>query len=413
MHRAEDSWARLVFAIISAGLIGGCASASKRIDESIDRIAWAERGSPVWEEATKTLIDLDRTAARTLTAAMGEGWYRGEHFREHPEEIDRIRYGAAFVLGTLKYKAAVAALDDYLAATQPDYVRKEMAWALGEIGMVADELPAQADALAGQVEDKDLFVALEMAIALCKMDDERGDSLLSAALGSDAPEITQRVEDGLLEAGYHAVPFLVEARGREDLVLRERADEILTQIREDLVDALKDKKREVRLEAARALGNIGDKEAVEPLAAVLKEDGDSLVRLWAATSLSKMNDGRGISYLFDALGSDDTIARIKAIGALVEVGEAVEGDLIEALRNENPLIRSGAAQILGAGGMKKAVPALTAALKDSIPEARWNAAIALGRMDAAEAAGSLKPLLEDPDDTVVYYADWALAQLGD
>jgi len=246
---------------------------------------------------------------------------------------------------------------------------------------------------------------------LCKMDDDRGDSLLSVILGSHDPEISQRIRKGLLEAGHHAVPFLVEMRSREDRVLRERADGILAQIRDDLVDALKDKKRDVRRESARALGDIGDKEAIEPLAGALKEDGDSLVRLWAATSLSKMNDRRGISYLFDALGSSDSIGRIKAIGALVEVGDAVEGELIEALKNENSLIRSGAAQILGTGGTKKAVPGLIAALKDGEPEVRWNAAIALGRMDAAKAVGSLKPLLEDPDDTVAYYADWALAQL--
>ena len=413
MRRDDVGWAKLAFAMVLTGFVVGCTSASKRIDESIDRIAWAERGSPIWEKAIETLRDLDRTAARTLTTTMGEDWYRGEDFREHQEEIDRIRYGAAFVLGTLKYKAAVAALASYLAATQPDYVRKEMARALGEIGTVTDELAAQADVITTHLGDEDPFVALEMAIALCKMDDDRGDSLLSVVLGSDDPKISQRVGNGLLEAGYHAVPFLVGARSQGDQMLRERANQILAQIRDDLVDALKDKKRDVRRESARALGDIGDKEAIEPLAGALKEDGDSLVRLWAATSLSKMNDRRGISYLFDALGSNDSIGRIKAIGALVEVGDAVEGELIEALKNENPLIRSGATQILGTGGTKKAVPGLIAALKDGEPEVRWNAAIALGRMDAAEAVGSLKPLLEDPDDTVEYYANWALAQLVD
>lgn len=412
MHQIAGSIrACVLFVMLLAGFVAGCSNASKRIDESIDRIAWTEQGAPIWEAAIEMLIDLDRTAARTLTSAMGEGWYRGEHFREYQEEIDRIRYGAAVVLGTLKYKAAVAALDDYLADTQPNTVRKKMAWALGEIGTVADELTGQADALAGQLEDEDPSVALEMAIALCKMDDDRGDSLLAAALTSGDPEINPRVENGLLEAGVHAVPFLIEVRSREDPVLHERADGVLAQIRDDLVDALKDKERGIRRQAARALGDIGDKKAVEFLAAVLKEDEDGLVRLWAATSLSKMGDRRGISYLFDALGSDDSIGRIKAVGALVEVGDAVEGELIEALRSENSLVRGGAAQILGTGGMKKAVPALIALLKDSEPEVRWNAAIALGKMDAAEAVESLKPVLEDPDDTVAYYAEWALAQL--
>ncbi|MCK5526973.1 MAG: HEAT repeat domain-containing protein [Candidatus Latescibacteria bacterium] len=401
----------VLFVMVLAGVAAGCSNASKRIDESMDRIAWTEQGSPVWEAATEKLIDLDRAAARTLTSAMGEAWYRAEDFRAYQKEMERIRCGAAFVLGTLKYKAAVAALAAHIVNTQPNTVRKKMAWALGEIGTAADVLTVHVDAIAKQLEEEDPLVALEMAIALCKMDDDRGDALLAAALSSDSPEISQRVGNGMLEAGVRAVPFLIGVRSREDRVLRERIDGIFGRMRDDLLDALKDKKRAVRREAARALGDIGDTKAVEFLATVLKEDEDGFVRLWAATSLSKMNDGRGISYLFEALGSNDTISRIKAIGALAEVGDAVEGELIEALRNENPLIRGGAAQILGAGGMKKAAPALIAALTDREPEVRWNAAIALGKMDAADAVESLKPVLEDRDDTVAYYAEWALSEL--
>jgi HEAT repeat protein len=412
MHQISGSIrASALFVILLAGVVAGCSNALKRIEDSIDRMAWSEPGSPNCEASIETLIGFGRVAARTLTKALGEAWYRAEDFREYQEEIDRIRCGAAFVLGTLKYKAAVAALDDYIVNTQPDCVRKKMAWALGEIGTVADGLTVQVDALVVQLEDEDPLVALEMAIALCKMDDERGDSLLVAALGSGEPEIRQRVEDGLLEGTYHVVPFLVQTRSRGDRMLRERIDGIFGQMRDDLLDALKDKKRDVRRESARALGDIGDEKAVEFLAVVLKEDKDGLVRLWAATSLSKMNDGRGISYLFEALGSNDNISRIKAIGALAEVGDAVEGELIEALGNENTLIRGGAAQILGAGGIKKAAPALIALLKDSEPEVRWNAAIALGKMDAAEAVESLRSVLEDPDETVAYYAEWALGQL--
>lgn len=393
-------------------LFGSCASTTKRIDEAIDRLAWAKHGSEIWTSSVKTLVDLDRTAARTLTSALSEAWYRGKHFREFQTEIENIRYGAARVLGTLKYKAAVGALDDYLASSQPDYVRREMAWALGEIGTVVDGLTAQADVLANQLNDEDPFVALEMAIALCKMDDPRGDSLLIAALGSDNPEISQRAENGLLEADYHAVAPLLNALAAGG-PSASKGREVLEKLIGQLVDDLSSNDKDVRWKTARALGGLPEdmqEKAREPLAGLLN-DSYSLVRLWAATSLSKMGDRRGREYLFKALGSKDNINRIKAIGALIEAGTSVEEELLQALDDPNGLVRAGAIYALGEGKMERAVPALVKALDDSSAAVRWNAAVALGKIGRRDVAESLRPLLADRDSTVVYYADWALARL--
>jgi HEAT repeat protein len=401
-------WGVWMMAILS----GGCASTTKRIDEAIDRLAWAEHESDIWTSSVETLIDLDRTAARTLTSALGQGWYRAEQFREFQREVDNIRYGAARVLGTLRYKAAVAALDDYLPNTQPDYVRKEMAWALGEIGTVVEGLTAQADAIAKQLKDEDPFVALEMAIALCKMDDERGDSLLLAALGSDDSGIWGRVERGLLEADYHGVAPLLKAVAAGGSSAS-RGSAVLERLTDQLVEDLPEDDKDVRWKTARVLGDIPEKmqgKVREPLADLL-DDSYSLVRLWAATSLSKMGDPRGRDYLFEALGSEDNVSRIKAIGALIEAGVSVEEELLHALDGANVLVRAGAIYVLGEGRMERAVLPLVKALDDTSAAIRWNAAVALGKIGRGEAAKALRPLLADRDSTVVYYANWALARL--
>ena len=59
-----------------------------------------------------------------------------------------------------------------------------------------------------------------------------------------------------------------------------------------------------------------------------------------------------------------------------------------------------------------AVPQLLAALGDQTPEVRCNAVIALGRIAAPETREELKKLLADGDDTVAYYAEWALNQFA-
>ena len=54
-----------------------------------------------------------------------------------------------------------------------------------------------------------------------------------------------------------------------------------------LIEALNDKYGDFRLEAARALGNIGDSRAIEPLIEALKDE-DNYVREAARAALEKI-----------------------------------------------------------------------------------------------------------------------------
>ena len=70
------------------------------------------------------------------------------------------------------------------------------------------------------------------------------------------------------------------------------------------------------------------------------------------------------------------------------------------------------AQVLGQALVEAAATALLNATRDDAADVRWSAAIALGRMGAADSRDRLRELLEDSDATVAYYADWALRQVG-
>ena len=103
--------------------------------------------------------------------------------------------------------------------------------------------------------------------------------------------------------------------------------------------------------AAEALGEIGDARAVEPLIGVLSSSDYPGVHCRAAEALGKIGDARAVEPLIEALndsGEENNPSNSKfAAGALGKIGNAraVEG-LIEALVNDDgnalePLIRIG------------------------------------------------------------------------
>jgi HEAT repeat protein len=119
---------------------------------------------------------------------------------------------------------------------------------------------------------------------------------------------------------------------------------------EPLMAALEDKDWVVRFAAAQALGNIGDKQAVEPLTKAL-EDTDSQVRHWAAHSLGKIGDARAVEALMAALEDKEWVVREPVAVALRNIGDlrAVE-PLIKAIDDRWISVRSVSIQALGEMG---------------------------------------------------------------
>ena len=180
---------------------------------------------------------------------------------------------------------------------------------------------------------------------------------------------------------------------------------------ERLIAALHDRHEGVRERAAEALGKIGDVRAVEPLIPALHDSHED-VRERAAEALGKIGDIRAVEALIAALDDRDERVCWLAAQALGRIGDvrAVEA-LIAALdRHEN--VCSSAAEALGRIGDARAVEPLIAALANFYESVRRAAAEALGRIGDVRAIEALIAALHDRHESVRRAATEALARLG-
>jgi HEAT repeat protein len=200
---------------------------------------------------------------------------------------------------------------------------------------------------------------------------------------------------------------------------------------EDLVANLKSPNAGTRQEAAAALGKSRRREAVTPLAALVR-DPETRVRLEVVRALRALRDVAGIPALVTSLGDGDREVREEAIGTLVEmyterdrvgpvgrflelfsdeydrasiapytvVDPVAERGLAGALRDADPGIREQAALALGILNARSALPALGNALQDPDPGVRGAAATAIGKIGTAADGAPLVRLLADDDAEV-------------
>ena len=279
---------------------------------------------------------------------------------------------------------------------------------MGELGFTE----AAVKDLKGQLADADPVIRLLAAVALVKIGEMAGRDTIVAAVTDGGAELAEMAIEELEGANYHGVPVLVDLLARRD-DRRQRLSRALGEVREQLVRQLEDDDPVVRRESAAGLGEIADPVVVEPLLGML-EDPSNLVRFNAAASLVQLGDRRGTEFLFGALDDTDAVLRLNAIKSLVrlqQVSGQVEGRLMEGLQSDSPRLRSGAAQILGRAQVASAVDELVSTADDADPEVRCNVVIALGHIRAPASRATLERLAGDEDETVAYYAGWALEQL--
>lgn len=193
---------------------------------------------------------------------------------------------------------------------------------------------------------------------------------------------------------------------------------------------LKSDNAEVRLEAVRALGQMGpgSRRAVPDLAAALKDPNDT-VRLNAALALYKVGPEavEALDELIDALKDPHPQVRMNSALALTQLGPACAPfipSMLDAYQNDengshvapfHHSVRQQLGRALGRIGppAKSAVPVLTASLSDGDAGVRATAAFALGRIgpDAASAIPSLELCLNDDEQVVRDSAKTALTLL--
>ncbi len=170
-----------------------------------------------------------------------------------------------------------------------------------------------------------------------------------------------------------------------------------------LIKALQYKKDwEIREYAARALGELGDSQAIAPLIESLS-DFPYAIREAAAEGLSAFGEA-AIEPLVDALIEWE--ARKYAAQALVKIGPAVIPSLKEILEKglfKN--IRRVAAWIVGEIGGKAAAEALTKVLFDEDPDVRRSVARALAAI-GEPAKAQLSAALESQKDAANEDIEW-------
>jgi HEAT repeat protein len=215
---------------------------------------------------------------------------------------------------------------------------------------------------------------------------------------------------------------------------------------EELLGLLKDRRWQVRANAARAVGGIKDARAinlltslvsdrdehpvvrgnaalalalmeavsaVDPLIPLLK-DKDPRVRAAAASALGRLHDSRAVPPLIVALGDANARVRQAVVGGLGSLGGPLVFDpLVRSLADPDGPVREVAAAALGRMQDARAVEPLLAALSDPYANVRINAAGALGVLHDLRALEPLIHLLRDDNEAVRGAAAEALGQLND
>jgi HEAT repeat protein len=252
------------------------------------------------------------------------------------------------------------------------------------------------------------------------------------------PDVDQLKSEGNVKGLRKALKY------KKDDGVREAAAKALGEIGggdalEPLLAALEDEVSAVRGEAAQALGHIGDPRAIDRLTAALGdtdvrksaaealeqlgapsvealvgrlEDEDPEARTIAEETLGRIGDDRAVQPLIARLGDDVVSVRRAAADALGAIGnrDAVE-PLIDALEQDVVSVREEAVQALGNLGDPLAVDWLIAALKDK--ELRMSATEALGKVEHSGAVGALIAMLEDTQYMVRRAAAHALGKIAD
>jgi len=182
-----------------------------------------------------------------------------------------------------------------------------------------------------------------------------------------------------------------------------------------LVLAVEDPQPEVRADAARQLGEIGDQRAVELLIGLLS-DGNDEVESKATDALVKIGSP-AIEPLIKTMEEGDWTSRPNAAVALSQIEDTRINDLLlQDLISPNPDIQESALVAIGDRSISKdGVELLISALSDEDPQVRRAAAIVFGSIKVPTA---VQPLVEafisyEEDMICAQYAQMALINIGE
>ncbi len=179
-----------------------------------------------------------------------------------------------------------------------------------------------------------------------------------------------------------------------------------------LINVLDDGDLRVAVNAARALGVLESREAVDPLSALLMTHKSLDVRATAAESLEKIGEKAAKDALMQGLLDTSVLVRCNSVRALAAcLGEKSEMFIDEARRDGSRLVRATAIECYGTAGLKKRAADINhIATADKDPMMRAAAVSALGMLKDPAVLPMLPPHLSDPDFTVATAAVTAIGE---
>ncbi|MEE9200991.1 MAG: HEAT repeat domain-containing protein, partial [Candidatus Brocadiales bacterium] len=152
---------------------------------------------------------------------------------------------------------------------------------------------------------------------------------------------------------------------------------------------------------AGALGEIGDPSAVTELGELLMENTGQPFSVWtryrAAWALSSMGED-SLMVLLEALRDDEELIRRKSAWALIRIGPPAIPALVRALRDPYARVRERAALAMGWIGDSKAIPSLVRSIYDENFKVRQAVVWAIGHIGGVRADKVLAELVDSDDD---------------
>jgi HEAT repeat protein len=237
------------------------------------------------------------------------------------------------------------------------------------------------------------------------------DRALTRFMGRD--DLRDEVTDALVRHGSATLDLLIAQLTAEDLEVRRSAVVALGRIGDSrataaLVNTLKEES--LAIEAANALAQIGDPQAVEGLLTLIGNK-DASVRQAAVNAVNALVPSSMSNRIVPLLHDPDPNVRESAVKIAGYFGYPESaGTLLELSRDADERVRRAAIEHLPFVEDEGTLDTLVHALKEEVPNVRAAAARALGNMDDPQVVRQLIEALSDEDVWVRYFSARALGR---
>ncbi|MBN2231057.1 MAG: HEAT repeat domain-containing protein, partial [Candidatus Thorarchaeota archaeon] len=321
-------------------------------------------------------------------------------------EDHRVRIGAAEALGRLRFNYSVEPL---IAALHDEHriVRQNAAWALGRMHRYFSGKTLRKENVLEALEncmrnDDYLPARLNAVYSLGELDDPKVIKLLLEAMDYPEMEFRLNATHGFLKLSQLVPRDTKEGSQIIDRLIVALSDDAIRVVY-NAVDGLRLFGGEKALEAVQKIKADNDPELVELVEDAIKEIKSMLKRQRSSWSYYErvhvqLRDPDVIEELIPLLMDESESNQRSTQIALGKFGSLAYDRMIELLadKEQNYLIRRGAAATLGEIGDKRATDILIETLNDEHDDVRCNAAWALAEIKDKR---SLNALLKATNDT--------------